>query len=86
VSIPCRVTYTCTGGTCTRVEAQPTGASPGPAEQVVTGLSSSSVFTYFPNSGEPSEVTLLLTFPADTGDDSITVRDSATFRNPAVVG
>ena len=29
-AIPCRVTYTCTAGACTRTEANPDGTSPGP--------------------------------------------------------
>jgi len=85
VSIPCRVTYTCSVGTCSRVEALPTGAAPGPSEQVVNGLSGSPVFSYYPSSAAPSEVQVVLSFPTDGGDDAITLEDSATFRNPEVV-
>jgi prepilin-type N-terminal cleavage/methylation domain-containing protein len=33
-AIPCRVTYTCTAGACTRTVAQPDGTAPGPAVHV----------------------------------------------------
>jgi prepilin-type N-terminal cleavage/methylation domain-containing protein len=85
VSIPCQVTYTCSAGTCSRVEALPTGAAPGPSRQVVDGLSSSLVFSYYPSSAAPSEVGVVLSFPTETGDDAITLEDSATFRNPEVL-
>jgi prepilin-type N-terminal cleavage/methylation domain-containing protein len=84
-SIQCRVTYTCSVGTCSRVEALTNGAAPGPAEKIVTGLSSSAVFSYFPSAAAAAEVRLLLTFTADSGDDAITLQDTATFRNPEVV-
>jgi Tfp pilus assembly protein PilW len=82
-SIPCRVTYTCTAGTCTRVEAQPNGTAPGPARQVVTGLSNGIVFSYSPSSTAPKWVGITLRFPAEGGDDAITVEDGAALRNPA---
>ena len=85
VSIPCRVTYTCTAGVCSRVEALPNGAAPGPAVQLVTGLAGSSVFSYYPSSIAPDEVQLVLSFPTEEGDDAITLEDSASFRNPEVV-
>jgi prepilin-type N-terminal cleavage/methylation domain-containing protein len=82
-SIPCRVTYTCTAGTCTRVEAQPNGTAPGPASQVVSGLSNGIVFSYSPSSSAPSWVGITLQFPAEGGDDAITLEDGAALRNPA---
>jgi Tfp pilus assembly protein PilW len=88
-AIPCRVTYTCASGTCDRVEAKPDGSSPGPAEQVVTGLSNGIVFTYTLNSAGPTWIGVTLSFPSDSGgsgggDDAITVEDGAALRNPAV--
>jgi type II secretory pathway pseudopilin PulG len=80
---PCRVTYTCTVGTCTRVEAQPGGTSPGPASTVVSGLSNTNVFTYSPSSSAPRWVGITLQFPAEGGDDAITVEDGAALRNSA---
>lgn len=82
-AIPCRVTYTCTGGTCVRVEALPNGSSPGPTETVVTGLTPWITFTYSPSTSDPSFVNVALSFPAPAGgDDAITVEDGATLRNP----
>jgi Tfp pilus assembly protein PilW len=89
-SIQCKVTYTCTAGTCTRVEAPPPGSpgSPGPAVNVVTGLSSSSVFSYTPTcsatttSGSPGYICATLAFPGPNGDDAITVQDGAQPLNP----
>jgi prepilin-type N-terminal cleavage/methylation domain-containing protein len=83
-SIVCRVTYTCTAGTCTRTEAQPNGSSPGPAVQVVSGLSNGIVFVYTPPaSSAPAYVTVTLSFPAQGGDDAITLGDGAALRNPS---
>jgi len=79
----CRVTYTCTAGTCTRTEANPDGSSPGPAVQVVSGLSSTSVFNYLPSSTAPTYVGVTLAFPATGGDHAITLSDGAATRNSA---
>src|SRR5262245_14227340 len=71
-SISCRVTYSCSSGTCTRTEAQPTGTAPGPAVQVVSGLSNSNVFSYTPpTSTTPAYVGVTLAFPAKGGTDAI---------------
>jgi Tfp pilus assembly protein PilW len=83
-AIACRVTYTCASGTCTRVEAQANGTAPGPSQTVVSGLSSSNVFSYTFNSAGPTWVGVTLAFPAGNGDDAITVEDGAALRNPAV--
>jgi prepilin-type N-terminal cleavage/methylation domain-containing protein len=80
----CRVTYTCTAGACTRVEANADGTAPGPAETVVSGLSGSDVFSYISNSAGPTWIGITLAFPAGNGDDAITVEDGAALRNPAV--
>jgi prepilin-type N-terminal cleavage/methylation domain-containing protein len=82
-AIPCRVSYTCTAGSCIRVESLPNGSSPGPAVTVVTGLSSVMVFGYSPSASSPTNVNVTLSFPAATGDDAITVEDGATLRNPS---
>ena len=71
-SISCRVTYSCSAGACTRTEAQPDGTSPGPAVQVVSGLSSTNVFSYTPpTSTAPAYVGVTLAFPAKGGTDAI---------------
>jgi prepilin-type N-terminal cleavage/methylation domain-containing protein len=82
-AIPCRVTYTCTAGTCTRVEAQPNGTAPGSATTVVSGLSNGTVFTYSPSAAAPRWVGITLQFPTEGGEDAITVEDGAALRNPA---
>jgi type IV pilus assembly protein PilW len=82
-SISCRVTYSCSGATCTRTEAKPDGTSPGPAVQVVSGLSSGNVFAYTaPTSTAPAYVGVTLAFPAKDGSDAITLADGAALRNP----
>src|SRR4029078_5120338 len=82
-SISCRVTYSCSGATCTRTEAKPDGTSPGPAVQVVSGLSSSNVFAYTaPTSTAPAYVGVTLAFPAKDGSDAITLADGAALRTP----
>ncbi len=71
-AIPCRVTYTCTAGACTRTEAKPDGTSPGPAVTVVSGLQNSNVFTYSPNSRAPAYVGVSFAFAAG-GQNAITL-------------
>ena len=41
----CRITYTCGGEVCTRVEANPDGTGATAPETVINGISTSSVFT-----------------------------------------
>jgi type II secretory pathway pseudopilin PulG len=82
-AIPCRVTYTCAAGACTRVEANPDGSAPGPSRTVVSGLSSNSVFSYSPSPTAPTWIGVTLAFPTGSGDDAITVEDGAALRNPA---
>jgi prepilin-type N-terminal cleavage/methylation domain-containing protein len=82
-TIPCRVTYTCSSGSCLRTEAQPNGSSPGPNRTVVSGLSSSAIFSYSPSAAAPTWVGITLSFPADGGDDAVTVEDGAALRNPS---
>ena len=77
----CRVTYSCSGGTCTRSLAMPDGSAPRPAERVVSGLSANDVFAYLPNATTPSLITVTLSFPAYGGGDAITLTDAAALRN-----
>lgn len=79
-AIPCRVTYTCSAGTCTRVVAQPDGSAPGPAVQVVSGLTSSAVFSYLPLT-EPTYVGVTFSLAQPSGgpvrlDDGVALRNS----------
>jgi type II secretory pathway pseudopilin PulG len=81
-SIPCRVTYTCSGTICTRVVAQPSGSAPGPAVQVAHGLASPNVFTYSPNAADPSYVGVSFAFSNSSGPP-FTLGDGVTLRNPS---
>lgn len=79
-SIPCRVTYTCTAGSCTRVVAKPDGTAPGPSVNVATGLASTSVFSYAPSAKDPTYVGVALSVTSDAGDP-ITLSDGVALRN-----
>jgi type II secretory pathway pseudopilin PulG len=81
-TIPCRVTYTCTAGTCTRVVSQPNGSAPGPAEQVASGLSGSSIFSYLPSAVDPSYIGVSIAFSGD-GGQPVTLSDGVALRNPS---
>ena len=80
-SIPCRVTYTCSGTTCTRVVAQPNGSAPGPAVQVASGLASPKVFNYEPSAIAPSYVGVSLSI--STNGQPTTLTDGVALRNPS---
>jgi len=78
-AILCRVSYSCASGTCTRQVANPDGSAPGSVRTIVSGLSSSAIFTY---SGNPtSYVQVSIVFPAKGGDDAITLTDGFGLRN-----
>jgi Tfp pilus assembly protein PilW len=88
-AIRCKVTYTCSAGNCTRVEAPPPPTTtPISTRTVVTGLSNSTIFSYTPTcgatttSGSPGYVCVNLVFPGDHGDDALTVQDGAAPNNP----
>lgn len=78
-SIPCRVTYSCSGETCTRVVAAPDGSAPGPSERIATGLSSPNVFSYTPSTTEPTYVGVSFSFA--TSGEPVTLEDGAALRN-----
>jgi type II secretory pathway pseudopilin PulG len=81
-AIACKLTYTCTAGACARTEA-PLPGQPGTTttQQLVSGLSSSAVFGYSPDSTNPDYVTMRLVFPAEGGDDAVTLEDGVDLRN-----
>jgi type II secretory pathway pseudopilin PulG len=81
-AIACKLTYTCTAGACARTEA-PLPGQPGTTttEQLVSGLSSSAVFGYSPDTTNPNYVTMRLVFPAEGGDDAVTLEDGVDLRN-----
>jgi hypothetical protein len=90
-AIPCRVNYACSAGTCTRSVAQPDGTAPGPATQVASGLTSSSIFSYRSDAADPgcdqstatdpSYVCVTLSFAAE-GGGTVTLEDGVALRNP----
>jgi len=81
-AIACKVTYTCTAGACDRTEAPLAGQPGTPAtEELIRGLSSSAVFGYSPDSANPEYVTMRLVFPAEGGDDAVTLEDGVDLRN-----
>jgi Tfp pilus assembly protein PilW len=80
-AIKCEVTYTCSGETCSRLEAAP-GIYTGTAETIFKGLNnSSSVFTYSPSSTDPTYVGVTITIPAAGSSAVTTVSDGASLRN-----
>lgn len=79
-AIQCRVTYTCEGGQCNRVEALPDGSGAGPSVRQVEGLRSSSIFAYDPPSN-PSHITVTLEFPGQNGAETVTLSDGTSLRN-----
>jgi len=81
-AIECRVTYSCSAGECTRSEAQPAdGSAPGPAVVAVSGLSGDDVFSYSPDATDPTFVAIRLVFPAQNGEEAITLTDGVALRN-----
>ena len=80
-SILCRVTYSCSSTSCTRVERNPDGSGTAPAKTVVRGITGPSVFSYQGTVGDPSYVGIMLVFPADDGSEAITLDDGAALRN-----
>jgi prepilin-type N-terminal cleavage/methylation domain-containing protein len=80
-SIPCRVIYACSGTTCTRTVAQPSGSAPGPAVRVASGLASPNVFNYSPSTVDPSYVGVSLSI--NGSGQPFTLGDGVTLRNPS---
>ncbi|MDQ2676205.1 MAG: hypothetical protein M3Y34_05300 [Actinomycetota bacterium] len=80
-SMLCRVTYSCSAGACTRTEANPDGSGATAPFVVVSGITSSAVFSYTPSAAAPTHVGVNLLFPSESGDDSITLTDGVTMRN-----
>jgi type II secretory pathway pseudopilin PulG len=92
--IRCRVFYSCTtaGSTssCTRTECPPALLTPGtgcgPPTTVLTGLTTDQVFTFSPQTPGQAYVGIRLAFPAENGDDAITIQDGVALRNPPLGG
>jgi hypothetical protein len=82
----CRVVYTCTASTCTRTVSEVNGSGAQTAT-IVTGLSTTNVFSYSPSSTSPKSVGMTFSLAGQNGDDAITVNDGVALRNvPGVVG
>ncbi len=78
----CRVTYACSGSTCTRTERNADGTGQAPARTVASGISSAEVFSYAPAGyPDPWYVGMQFIFPAQGGDDAITLEDGVFLRN-----
>jgi type II secretory pathway pseudopilin PulG len=76
----CEITYSCTGTTCSRIEALPT-ITTGTAVPLFTGLTNAtSVFTYTPSTS-PTYVGITLKIPDSSGSGALTVSDGASLRN-----
>ena len=80
-AIACRVSYTCTAGSCLRTEASPDGSSPGSPVRVVDGLQSSAVFNYQETSSGAGFIDVTLVFPSEGGGEGVTISDGAELRN-----
>jgi prepilin-type N-terminal cleavage/methylation domain-containing protein len=79
--IKCEITYSCSGESCTRIEAAP-GVYTGTATRMFSGLSnSSSVFSYSPSTTAPTYIGITLKIPDPSGSGSFTTSDGATLRN-----
>lgn len=78
----CRVTYACSGGTCTRTEQNADGTGSASPVQAVTGLIDNDVFTYTPSSTSPQFVEVTLAMPGrSAGEDAITLQGGFEMRN-----
>jgi Tfp pilus assembly protein PilW len=83
--IECQVTYTCSAGACTRVEANP-GVTTGTGVRLVDGLGSTSVFTYTPPSGTALHAAVRFVIPDPDGAGNLTLEDGASLRNALLTG
>lgn len=79
-AIQCRVTYSCQEGTCTRTERNPDGTGAAGPVELAQGLQSAS-FSYLPSPSAAEYVTVRLAYPAEGGDDAVTLEDGANLRN-----
>jgi Tfp pilus assembly protein PilV len=85
-AVLCSVTYNCAVSSCTRQVAKIDLTSPGPVVTVVSGLSSTNVFSCSPSCSAPTYIGATLSFPDATGGTPVTLTDGAAFRNAAGAG
>ncbi|HET7510599.1 MAG TPA: prepilin-type N-terminal cleavage/methylation domain-containing protein [Solirubrobacterales bacterium] len=77
----CEVTYTCSGSSCTRIEAAPSVYT-GTATTILTGIgNASSVFSYPEAASPPTYIEVTLKIPDPEGSGALTVSDGASLRN-----
>ena len=79
----CEVTYTCSGTSCTRIEAAP-NVYTGTAKRILTDISNaSSVFSWYPKEvgKTPTYIEATLKIPDPEGPGALTVSDGASLRN-----
>jgi len=94
--VQCRITYSCSGSTCTRTEATLTGTPVGTATIALSGIGSTEVFCFVPSTEEdpsqcglpeePSTATYIgvnLQVPNPEGPGLLTISDGATLRTAA---
>ncbi len=97
--VQCRVTYSCSGATCTRSEATPEGTPVGTPVVAVSGLGDTDVFCFVPSAEEdptecgpsqegegavsPTFVGINLEVPNPEGPGLLTISDGATLRAAA---
>jgi prepilin-type N-terminal cleavage/methylation domain-containing protein len=90
----CRIFYSCqsAGSTssCTRIQCPPAvlavGTGCSSPTTVVSGLSTNQVFTFSPQVPGQAYVGVRLEYPAENGDDAITIQDGVALRNPPLGG
>jgi prepilin-type N-terminal cleavage/methylation domain-containing protein len=81
-AIPCRVTYTCGAGACSRTVQDPSDSTTGTPVEVVNGLATTTnVFSYVLAESEPTYVGVQLTFTTQEGSGPVVVADGAALRN-----
>jgi type II secretory pathway pseudopilin PulG len=95
-AIPCQVTYTCTTGSCSRVEATPevTTSPPGTKTTIVTDIDDAEVFCFVPSAETESTkcgpadpetpityVGVNLHIPNPSGGGALTISDGASLRS-----
>jgi hypothetical protein len=95
--VQCRVTYSCSGATCTRSEATTPGGTPvGTPVVAASGLGDTDVFCYVPSAeadptdcgpaqegAPPTFVGINLAVPNPEGPGLLTISDGATLRSAA---
>lgn len=95
-AVQCRITYSCSGGVCTRSEATLEGAPVGTSVVAVTGIGDDSVFCFVPSAeadptscgppkpeSTPTYVGVNLSVPNPDGPGLLTISDGATLRTAA---